>query len=872
MKKLVVSLLALVAVLSAAFSVFACAGGGSFEFETKPPSTANLYDEVYFKDYLKEELSAEYTLYVSYFNTETDTAVTDEKQEGLMYTFQYISEYDFKIVRELNGKESTLTCKIEVLPLAPAFTDAEEIRLESAATMTVGEIFRASGSVVTPSDLEEKLKVTGAFFTPTVYLTTDEVPDLSRRAIEFQNKTSFIFDTEGVYEIILCAENKSGSADLTVQITIVNHERATSKAELTFEGFDPAAKILTWSPVTGATKYRVWVGDGKFTDITECSYSMAELEDGVYTVHILPIYENKIYAASESQREYFVGKDLSPMEIKEGVHSIRWEKRYLVEKYVVTENNNLTTELGSDVTEYQFKGSYELDSTVRISLKAVYDASNETEESEATFEYGTVTLKKMPIFGGPNKVKSVNGIDYLELQGFKTDNFVMVEFTGKNAPSVAFRAKSAFSEIDTPVSGHPYAHPAGTIVWNSYQTIDNAILASAGFCVTGGDVGLRGVGNTYSLVTGKEGKGPGLANYSDDQKYIMILGVEEVAPEEGEKDLATGKLSCWIFTVDSKGKIEPANYGYAIVDYMLAGKTGDKVVLYGNRARDAEQSGPDGMTFRYYKVGNSLENLINRMDEGNPYKEQFGQLLEVSVENLDILPQANQKTFAAINLGAHGTSITKKAENVESVSFDATNDSTYFMVEFMGQNVPNFAVGATKVFTEIDPTVNNTSTGLLFTNSYPFSRTGLLGLNGWNNNKGQIPAWWGHGDVSGTSGKGVGMDNFVDGVHYLMIIGAQRTGSNWSLVCKVFSVESGILTLLSDITSAKTVAIGAALPGTKAVIYPSVDIEDDAKNVWHYPKQITFRYAVPQSSVSALVDNMENAEVKTQLRALIENS
>lgn len=187
-----------------------------------------------------------------------------------------------------------------------------------------------------------------------------------------------------------------------------------------------------------------------------------------------------------------------------------------------------------------------------------------------------------------------------------------------------------------------------------------------------------------------------------------------------------------------------------------------------------------------------------------------------------------------------------EVSGVQSICFDDYSaNNAYFLIDYYGKNVPNFAVRATGAVSSWSPTNNIATAGIFIGQSGRLAewRTSLTTTYGTGISLGTR--------VDGEAGKGPGILNMEDGVHYISIIGYQWVDNftNDKLVYYLFKADDNLKTvqLLNKIeTTTKTYGMGS---GKKLVIYP---------NMTAGPEQIRFKYANPASTLKDLLGGIND--------------
>lgn len=865
MKKWTIGLLSAILALASCLCFAACGGKATeFAFKSAVPTQVQLSDEIYFRDYIEEEEGAKYKLYVSYTDPDTGSVVTERELSTLVFTFDKCTTYMFRLERNLDNKTASVSCEIKVLPPAPVFTDTTDVVVDKGDTRTLAELFLASGSTLTPFDLEDDIELLSLKMTRAAYQTTEQNPDLTEKTVDIAGKSSFTFDEEAIWKFEIQATNESGSDTAVITVRSYDVARSNEKVEVSYEA---EAYRVSWAAVTGATGYRVWIDDEGAEDISATELNLSDREDGPVVLHILPIYGTTIYPASELAKNLYVGRDHSAIEISEEINAVVWEKRYFTKSYTVTENGRTYTYSKTDeadgLVKHVLKGDYETDDVVTVSVIATFDNDTSTEISSVELVFGNVTLGRIDMFATNATVKAVEKIDYVELEKGAGNSFVMVEFTGKNAPNVAVGAKRAAGAL-TLASGTTEWTDCGVILWNSL--IGNR---TGGLYKTNGfHSGSGAIDYAAADCWGTAGNGPGLANFDDDKHYVMIIGYEG-APTE---DLPhRGIVTCRIFIAAEDGtltQVTDLSTPYNVINHVAAQAGGTKVVLYGNVDPDGTGNSQKSVSFKYYTPAQTLNDVIWGMKDVNPYKEQLMTLLEIP-EEPKVVGLSQTATLARMDLDSGTANKLKAANGIQFKEFNHSGD-TFFITEFTGKNAPNFAVGATKGFNSVtaEGTAEFLPAGTMLWNSLIGNRWGGLYVTRGFHSGGSLNLV---GDVTGAKDKGPGLGFFNDSAHYLMIVGYESMpekaeAEKWALVTvRIYTVdEKGVLTEMANL-SQEFKAVTQVSTGDKAVIYGNVDILGSTAD----PESVTFSYEAPASTLAALVNGLsDECTYKTQLATL----
>ena len=603
-------------VLFSMFSIVGCATKSSakisFAWKETPPQEVTVGDELIFKDYLSEEEGATYTLYVSYENPVTEENITNEKQSSLIYTLDYATVYTFKIERVLNGKTASLEATVEALPKAPAFTRPTQVSASVGETKSFEEIFTLSGIFVTPSDLTGKVKFKEVKIEKATYSATTEDSGLLETKTIADTESQFTFQYGAIYTFLVTAENKSGSANVNIVVSTVDESKMTTKTEISY---DFRQKVVSWTAIEEATAYRVQFGNTKL-NVTETTYSMANVEDGEYEVSIAPIYGDEIYTQSFASKLISVGMLKTALRLSCSNYTITWPERSFATSYKVTENGSETI-LSATELSYTLKGKYVTHEEVTVSVVAEMEDEGETASSvpaTVTINYGTVFLKAIDATASANAYKEVSGIEFVEVSAGLTGNtWVMAEFKGKNAPNFAVRAVQGFSEL-TYDKSNPYWSNAGMMLMNSLvgEKTDKLYITRGFFACNSmnGAIDVRGY---ISPVIGNE-NAPGLRYLHDESEYIMLIGYEHdlIGYENGSENLC--KITAIYFEVNSDGSLTKVFEDTTIATSAWKYLPGDKVIAYPNISSEENS---EGVTFTYYPAAETLAEIINNSTSKN---------------------------------------------------------------------------------------------------------------------------------------------------------------------------------------------------------------------------------------------------------------
>ena len=461
------------------------------------------------------------------------------------------------------------------------------------------------------------------------------------------------------------------------------------------------------------------------------------------------------------------------------------------------------------------------------------------------------------------------------------NTWFITQFTGKNAPNYAVRAVQGYSAWDGVYT-----------VWNSqYQkTITELGILICNSSEYGGVSmpiyrGSKDFLSSYERgilqASDADGKNVlGMRYYNAEKTYIQIVGYEMI---EGTND---ANVTVYLYEITDSGLSLVANVSVRAGSSAHA-LAGTKAVIYGNAQASANSAGadefglsavnnPDSITFTYAAPANTLAGLINGIEDDYAYKAQLKELLNITDEGNGEEGGENGgeeggETEPSYTELSEATTLNKietdgagGATNVQSVAFDGLDGDTWFMVQFTGNNAPNFAVRSTEQFaTWGEATVGNNA-GMFITNSSYENQRSINLYRGSDMNSGTRRA-----RIDGTMGVGAGNECFDSSKNYIMIIGYTQNASvstSADVTCYIFEINAdGTLTLLINKTATGTYAYNA-LTGTKAVIYGNIGVTDNQLG----PDSVTFTYATPKATLEELIGGVADtyqykAALKTSL-------
>lgn len=611
-----------------------------FELTGTVPAEVSIGAELDLSEYITEEESATYNIYVSYTDPDSGETVTDQKLSSMIFVCEKATVYTLKFERVLNGTTTSVTKSVETLPMAPAFAGAMDVYADVNETLTFEELITNSQIQVSPGDLRDDIQVVSAEIEKRTFSSdATELSELTS-TVEFTNETSYQFTDEGIYVFNLVATNKSGTANGKITVNVESDVAAAREKASTTISFNETTKTVSWTAVDGATGYALYLDGVKQTVGNVTEYTFTSLETGTYKASVYPVYDTTIYAKSVAKKNLYVGAVQDALELTRKVYTVSWELRDAAIGYTVKENAT-TTELNATQNSYTLKGSYAIGEKITLEVVTNYAGSEKSNAATLDIFYGTVTLDSMDIDNPDmaNQYKATTGIQFIEFDRPSQENgntFFLIEFTGKNMPNFAFGAKYGLSEL---YAGHTTTHDwtdAGILVMSS--NIDGKfgyMGVQRGFCSKAGALDAISV----SLENGSSA--PGLMKFKDDVHYIMIVGIEQLTfnNTDPNRKFAT-EVSYWLFTeengtlaLESHKSVIAQMTSHVMVENHSANPLvhNPKVVIYPAVKGTFENNPtPDAITFTYYNPASTLLGVLDNCTKAE-YKTQLQTLVNAEL-------------------------------------------------------------------------------------------------------------------------------------------------------------------------------------------------------------------------------------------------
>ena len=471
-----------------------------------------------------------------------------------------------------------------------------------------------------------------------------------------------------------------------------------------------------------------------------------------------------------------------------------------------------------------------------------------TAETSAVVGLQSATLNRIEASGGV-----ASNVVHIEFDGLNDDVWFLTHFTGKNVPNFAVNAKGGYETWNKDM-WNATDGGAGIVLASTYETRSGygagglVVANSLNTTSSHGVLNKNLTATANNTIVSQSGDAPmGMANFDAETEYIMILGWDRA------NGVTKKAVSYYVYSVDNGVFTEVGKNEFTV---GTATPTGGKAVIYGNigTAATAANTGAEEITFGYATPASTLEGLLNGISSDYAYKTQLMKAFKIHASI------GETETLTGVIMSANNTGITKEGVTVESIAFDGLSGDTFFMVDFVGQNVPNFAINAKqaystwnnediydsglKLFTTTDAAINN----LYIPRKFNTLHNGAGGMYAYDKFKG-----------TGNSGNGPGYGALTAGTHYLMIVGTSGTAAVSASVdtqtvhCYVYKVGSDY-TLTSCFAETATFNTAGPRTGATAVIYPHIRWNGSGG-----ANEITFTYATPKSSLAELVMSLDDA-------------
>ena len=448
------------------------------------------------------------------------------------------------------------------------------------------------------------------------------------------------------------------------------------------------------------------------------------------------------------------------------------------------------------------------------------------------------------------QIKATTGVasdvEYIEFDAdYEKDVWFITQFTGKNAPNFAVRATQGFSTWGSNTTAASSIN--GTNTWHA-----GMLLTQTSEETWQGLYCYRGTITNSSTRRGNVAAADGLGVYkqTDGTEYIQIIGYSPQA------DGTTATLTAYVFKV-ANGQATLLSSGTANPTYAANALAGRKAVIYGNIGVTSAFQGPSSVSFQYETPANDLSTLINNLQSDYAYKDDLATALnvelkqpEAEVEESTVLPSS--ATLNKIVTDGYGV-----ASNVQSVAFDGFAGNTWFMVQFTGNNAPNFAVRSTAQFTEWGEATKGNDAGMLICTSCFENQRDLRvfrGTNTSNSNGGNRRGLSNY--TEGSWNNGPGNEYFNASTEYVMIVGYTKnatTETSADITIYIYKVSSGALVQTYSTVATATYAYNG-LSGNKAILYGNIGVTASQMG----PDGVTFSYVEPADSLEGLLKNVKD--------------
>lgn len=605
--------------------------------------------------------------------------------------------------------------------------------------------------------------------------------------------------------------------------------------------FDEVNRTISWTALDGVASYKVTVSQNgtvvKEETVTATTYDLSELADGYYDVTVASVFE-KFYSTASTTQELLLGADPAAIELSWMGNAIVWKDRSLVDHYEVYVNGTKVADLEDGTERYTFTDK-KAGESLSVSVVAIYVDGNEAEQSEnvpADFVYGTVTMNKIsPVAGA-----TAETVDYIEFDGFSGATWMLLEFTGKNAPNFAFNAKNAYSTW----TNQSYT-TAGIFMTLSNETnwgmlkITNSLNSSTSAGV-------------WKSVNGSATNPLGLGYYDDNTNYVMIFGFDK----DGGTS-AKDNVYYYLYSVSDTGALTKLTGGLIVEDISLPSAGGSKTVIYPHI-----KNGGSAITFNFANPTTSLNDLVLGLDEtAFPYKSQLK--TDLGVKDTVALSYISDSS-KTMNKISPTNGVTASGVTVDYLEFDNLSGATWFMVQFTGKNVPNFAVNATQAYSAWN-NEGYSNAGIFMTLSNE-SNWGAFRLTNSLNSSNTGGIWKG---VNGTATAPLSIGHLNATTNYILILGYDKNGgSDNSLNVWFYLYSIDEYGELNQVVAQCVDENHGGMPnagGSKAVIYPNIN----ASGYESEATQITFNYVTPAATLAGVIENVsDTCPYKAQLKTL----
>ena len=428
-----------------------------------------------------------------------------------------------------------------------------------------------------------------------------------------------------------------------------------------------------------------------------------------------------------------------------------------------------------------------------------------------------VTMESIaPVNGVTPEGETVDYVDFNGL-GIALDIYMLFEYKGNNIPTVAINATQAYSRWN----GEDYS-TTGYIFNANYEVDNNGEVEYASDNLRFSK-GFNTI-NTNSIVTSYGGH-----LRSNDKTYVMVMGIRRVNYWYRYPEV-------YIYSVNDDGTLTEEKTWTNASDHTSSAARGEHVVIY-------PKIGGTSATFKYSAPKNSIQDVVQSLGDGVKYKSALAEKFNLGDVSL---------TSASLD---KITARTGEATNVDYVLFDDyASKSAYFLVDFVGQNVPNFAFAAGQAYSTWPANASapdHSTAGILLEQS---TRNAADTAN--RHSQGLAVAKGLKTDeYSFTQETFTGIANYETDKHYIMVIGL--TSNAW-LTFNLFEENEGVLSLVGSLDKASNASVYGGITNTKLVIYP---------NMGYGPNTINFKYAIPQENTTDLINELPDGYTyKAQLK------
>ncbi len=301
MKKVILSLV-LAFALCCSLGTLACSN--KTELKKELPTEVVCGSEIYFREYLPIDFESEYELTVSYFDCDDLKQVNDEKLDSLMFRFEDVSKYDFKL-NEVD--KEPIEFSINSVPVVPELLDTADWRTDKGETVLLEDLVFWCNIKLK----DEAAKIDPAYKMEFVDVTINSVlVDGGKELVDLSGQNSYLFEDEAEYVFTIKASNISGEHTTNVKVTtgnVTNH--TTDVYGYVFEDSRTVefevSKYNSFALPADGESLKVRVGDKKYDAVYSASSDSFKVSDFEQKFSVGA--QEKLYIADKNGVAYSIG-------------------------------------------------------------------------------------------------------------------------------------------------------------------------------------------------------------------------------------------------------------------------------------------------------------------------------------------------------------------------------------------------------------------------------------------------------------------------------------------------------------------------------------------------------------------------------------